>query len=84
MARLTTGGRQYPNLHPLVGIVIGLDFVWQPVREKSELAVVAKFWSSIVALPSRELDRRRSIEGQLPDVAEVFCAIAIQALDSNS
>ena len=42
LLRLAACGRQDPHLHPLLGLLVGLDFIRLPVRQEAERAIVAE------------------------------------------
>jgi hypothetical protein len=80
LARLAAIGGQEPDLHALLGFLVGLHLVRLAIGEEAERAVVAEAGRSILRFAARELDRGRAVGRHLPQVAHVFRAVPVEAL----
>jgi len=71
-------------LRSLVRIVIRLDFIRLAIGKKTESTVMAKARRRVVRFAAGQLNRRRTVDGYFPDIANVLCAVAVQPLGFNS
>ncbi len=77
---LAARSRQQPNLHALVGIVVGLDFVRLAVRQKRKCAVAPETRRCVLAVTARQLRRLAAVAGYSPQVRNVLGTVSIEPL----
>jgi hypothetical protein len=83
LPRLAAFGRQQPDLHALLGVFVGLDVVGLAIGEEAQGAVMAEAGRCFLGLAAGELHDGRAVGGDLPQVGDVFDAIAVEALDGD-
>ena len=80
LARLAAVGWQQPDLHALVGRVVGLALVRLPIRQETQRAVVPEAGRAVLAVTARQLHGGAAVGRHFPEVGYVARAVLVEAL----